>query len=300
MMLRINPSTSIVITLSLLIAFSNSTFAAAIEKGTSGAAVLLGPCASAAARGPSGIDDDYSNESVDRRISMANDGLTTTPATVVFKNTVENAGRGDDAFMITTPSLAPGFTVEISDDFGEHYTMLDRWTSGVTLPVSYRASSTFLVRITAPAGLKALTGYDTVIRATSTIDPAITNETIDRVYAGFIRLQTTIRVINGTDMNDAARAVAGSEIQFAITYTNISTNEGIGNSLLTATNLVISENGTVAPNDWGITTEHIIGASDTQGGYIVGDKEGSTSLTDIVMTVNAGQSGVFKFRRRVK
>src|SRR3982074_292276 len=50
------------------------------------------------------------------------------------------------------------------------------------MPVAYRASVTFFVRITAPAGLRSLTGFDTVIRASSTIDPAVTNETIDRVY----------------------------------------------------------------------------------------------------------------------
>jgi hypothetical protein len=302
MKFRINPSAFVAITLSLLIGFSSTVFARAAtsETGTSGAAVLLGPCGSAAAQGPTGIDDDYSNASIDGKISTTGDGLTTTPATAVFKNTVENAGRGDDAFMITTPSLAPGFTVEISDDFGEHYTMLDRWTSSVTLPVSYRASLTFLVRITVPAGLKALTGYDTVIRATSTIDPSVTNETIDRVYAGFIRLQSTMTVLNGIGANDIAQAIPGSEIEFAITYTNISNAEGTGNSLLIATNVVISENGNVAPNNWGTTTEHIVGASDTLGGYIVGDTEGSTSLTDIVTTLGAGQSGVFKFRRRVK
>ena len=70
--------------------------------------------------------------------------------------------------------------------------------------------------------------------------------------------------------------------------------------MLTAHNLVINENGNAAPNNWGATTEHVIGASDTQGGRIVGDRAGSTSLSDIVMSLEAGQSGVFKFRRRVK
>jgi hypothetical protein len=70
--------------------------------------------------------------------------------------------------------------------------------------------------------------------------------------------------------------------------------------LLTAHNLVISENGNSAPNNWGLTTEHIVGASDTQGGHIIGDRDGSTSLTDIVSTLEAGQSGVFKFKRKVK
>jgi hypothetical protein len=266
----------------------------------SGAGVLLGPCGSAAAQGPNGTDDDYSNESIDGHISLSADGLTTKPASVVFKNTVENAGGNDDAFMITTPSVPPGFIVEISDDFGAHYTMLDRWTSSVTLPVSYRASLTFLVRITVPGGLKELSGYDTVIRATSSIDPSVSNETIDRVYAGFIRLQTSVRIVNANGSDDPAKASRGNEIEFSVTYTNISSDAGLGNALLTATNLVITQNGSAAPNNWAVTTDHIVGASDTLGGYIVGDKEGSTSLTDIVAALKAGQSGVFKFKRRFK
>jgi hypothetical protein len=33
---------------------------------------------------------------------------------------------------------------------------------------------------------------------------------------------------------------------------------------------------------------------------IIGDQDGSKSLTDIVSTLAAGQSGVFKFKRRVR
>jgi hypothetical protein len=94
-------------------------------------------------------------------------------------------------------------------------------------------------------------------------------------------------------------APPGAEIEFAITYSNIGSADGVGNSLLTAHNLVISENGNSAPNNWGATTAHIVGASDTQGGHIVGDQAGSTSLTDIVSILEAGQTGVFKFKRRV-
>jgi len=151
-----------------------------------------------------------------------------------------------------------------------------------------------------PAGLKALTGYDTVIRATSTIDPAVTNETIDRIYTGFIRLDSATRIVGPNSAPDISKAVPGSELEFAVTYTNISSAGGVGNSLLTAYNLVINENGNAAPNDWAATTEHIVGASDNQGGHILGDSEGSTSLTLIVTRLEPGQSGVFKFRRRIR
>jgi len=43
-----------------------------------------------------------------------------------------------------------------------------------------------------------------------------------------------------------------------------------------------------------------VGASDSQGGLIIGDQMGSTSLTDIVTTLEAGQTGIFKFKRKLK
>jgi hypothetical protein len=113
-------------------------------------------------------------------------------------------------------------------------------------------------------------------------------------------LQTTAPIPNAHGTDAPSKLSTGNEIEFSVTYTNISSDAGLGNALLTATNLVITQNGSAAPNNWAVTTDHIVGASDTLGGYIVGDKEGSTSLTDIVAALKAGQSGVFKFKRRFK
>jgi len=135
-----------------------------------------------------------------------------------------------------------------------------------------------------------------VISVTSTATPAAANETIDRLYTGFIRLDRSATMLKP----GGTVAAPGSEIEFAVSYENVSTFAGIGNSLLTAYNLVISENGNSAPNTWGATTEHIVGAWDNQGGVIIGDRPGSTYLTDIVTSLAPGQSGVFKFKRRVK
>ena len=68
----------------------------------------------------------------------------------------------------------------------------------VTVPVAHGAAAIFFTRISAPAGLKVLTGFATVIRAMSTITPAATNDTIDRLYTGFIRLEKTVTVNNST------------------------------------------------------------------------------------------------------
>jgi len=262
------------------------------------AGVLLGPLGSPAAEGPTGRDDDFTNLSIDGGIVASRNGLSTSRAVKIFKNTVENVGPTDDAFIITAPSIPADFRVEISSDFGDHYTPIDSSSYSITVPIAYRASSAFLVRVTAPAGLKILTAYDTVIHATSTIDPTVTNATIDRLYAGFIRVEATTKFTGGAQTIETA--ASGSEIEITITFTNISSANGNGNSLLTAYDVVISEDGFAAPNNWGATTDHIVGASNNQGGRIIGDREGSSWLTDIVTSLDAGQSGVFKFKRRIK
>ena len=265
------------------------------------AAVLVGPCGLPGAMGPTSVEDDFTNRSINTGIAnVPPGGVTTAAGIVVFRNTVQNVGAGDDAFIISAPSVPDGFKIELSTDDGNTYATVDPWSTGATVPVAYHAAATFLVRVTAPAGLKVLTGFDTVIRVTSAVNPGVTNDTIDRLYTGFIRIDRTATVINATGSGGATDAVPGAEIEFAITYANISSGVGIGSSLLTAHNLVISENGFAAPNNWGATTEHVPGASDTQGGIILGDRVGSSSLTDVLMTLEAGQTGVFKFRRRIR
>lgn len=261
--------------------------------------VLIGPCGVSGAMGPTGVNDDFTNRSINTGIAnVPPGGVTTTADTIVFRNTVQNTGGADDVFVISAPVVPAGFTIEISINNGDSYSVLEPPGRGVTLPLAYRAAGIVLVRVTAPAGLRVLTGFDVVVRATSTATVTAANETIDRLYTGFVRLDKSTAVVNGS--GNSTVAGPGAEIEFAITYSNVSTAAGVGNSLLTAYNLVISENGNATPNNWGQTTEHIIGASDTQGGTIIGDRDGSTSLTDMITTLEPGQSGVFKFKRRVR
>jgi hypothetical protein len=265
------------------------------------AAVLVGPCGLPGAMGPSGVNDDFTNRSVDTGIAnVGPGGLTVAEGTAVFRNTVQNMGSADDAFIVTAPLSPRGFKIEISTDDGDHYVAVEPWSTSVTIAVAYHAAATFFVRVTAPAGVPVLTGFDTVLRVTSTVNPTVTNDTIDRLYTGFVRIDRTATAINADGSGGANVAVPGSEIEFTINYSNISSALGVGSSPLTAYNLVINENGFSAPNNWGATTDHVVGASDSQAGIILGDRIGSTALTDMVMTLAAGQSGVFKFRRRVK
>ncbi len=259
--------------------------------------VLIGPCGVPGAVGPAGVNDDFTNRSINTGIAnVPGGGVTTAAGTIIFRNTIQNTGGGDDTFVISAPVVPAGFTVEISVNNGDSYSTVE--PSGVAFPLAYRAAGVVLVRVNAPAGLRILTGFDVVIRATSSATVTAANETIDRLYTGFIRLDKSAAVVSGS--GNASVAAPGAEIEFAITYSNITTAAGVGNSLLTAYNLVINENGNATPNNWGQTTDHITGASDTQGGVIIGDREGSTSLTDIVTTLEPGQSGVFKFKRRVR
>lgn len=261
--------------------------------------VLVGPCGVPGAMGPTGVNDDFTNRSINTGIAnVPPGGVTSAAATVVFRNTVQNTGVFDDVFLLTAPIVPAGFAIEISTDFGDNYVALEPQNPGVALRLAYRAAAIVLVRVTAPAGLKILTGFDTVIRATSTVTPTAANDTTDRLYTGFIRLEKSVTIIDGS--GNSTVAAPGAEIEFAITYSNVTSGEGVGNSLLTAHNLVITENGNAAPNSWGQTTEHVIGASDTQGGVIIGDRDGSTSLTDMITTLEPRQSGVFKFKRRIR
>jgi hypothetical protein len=261
--------------------------------------VLIGPCGVPGAMGPTGVNDDFTNRGINTGIAnVPPGGVTTTAGTIVFRNTVQNTGAADDVFVISAPVAPAGFTIEISINNGDNYSMLKPQNPGVTLPLAYRAAGIVLVRVTAPAGLKILTGFDVVIRATSTATVTAANDTVDRLYTGFIRLEKSATIVNS--LGNSTVATPGAEIEFAITYSNVTTAAGVGNSLLTAYNLVINENGNATPNNWGQTTEHIVGASDTQGGVIIGDRDGSTSLTDMITTLEPGQSGVFKFKRRVK
>lgn len=261
--------------------------------------VLIGPCGVPGAMGPTGINDDFTNRSISADIAnLSSGGVTTVPGTIVFRNTVQNTGAGDDVFLLSTPTTPDGFKIEVSVDSGDNYVALKTSNPSIAIPVAYRAAAIVLVRITAPAGLKQFIGFDTVISVTSTATPAAANETIDRLYTGFIRLDRSATVLK--PVGGVAVAGQGSEIEFAVSYKNVSSSAGVGNSLLTAYNFVISENGNSVPNTWGATTEHIVGACDDQGGVIIGDRPGSTYLTDIVTSLAPGQSGVFKFKRRVK
>lgn len=265
-------------------------------------AVYIGPNNAPDATGPTDRNDDYTNRSVTTGIAgVAPGGVTTANGTIVYWNTVQNTGNANDTFALSVPVLPAGFTVRVSIDNGASYVQVQPGNGVVSLAVPFGQSRSVLTEVTAPAGLAVLQGYDSVLRATSTNSPGVFNETINRVYTGFLRLDRTATVTNTTGGGGASDPVPGADIEFVITYTNVSSGGGGSTNLqLSATNIVITENGNEAPNNWGATTAQVVGsASDTRGGTINGDTAGSVTLTDTVPTLGAGQTGTFRFKRKI-
>lgn len=248
-------------------------------------------------------NDDYTNKSVNTGIAGVVFGSNTTaPGTLVYANTLKNTGNADDIFTITAPTVPSGFTVEISTNAGTDYTDISNGTSFVTVAIAYNTTANVLVRITEPAGNAVLTSFNTVIRAASGITPANTNDTINRLYTGFVRLTKTVVVANGTARGGAMDAVPGALITLSVAYLNLASTGGTNCVTLNASNLVITDDGSAGANNWGTYTTHVVSsATDSRSGAITGDGVTTSNLlTDTVASLPAGQGGTFSFQRLIK
>ncbi|HYW73503.1 MAG TPA: hypothetical protein VE961_20950, partial [Pyrinomonadaceae bacterium] len=248
--------------------------------------------------GPTDQNNDYINKSVNTGIAgVAPGGNTTASGQLVYVNTIQNTGNANDTFTLDAPTVPAGFTVEISTDGGNNYTTVSGGGS-VSLAIGFGASANINVRITEPAGKTVLTGYDTVIRAKSTVTPAASNNTINRLYTGFLKLDKTSTVANATGVGQAADPVPGAVITYTVTYTNVSTNNGDANCVkLTASSLVIAEDGSAAPSNWGTYTTDTGTPSDSNGGAVV--KVNAAKYTDTISSLAPGASGTFTFKRLI-
>jgi hypothetical protein len=200
--------------------------------------VLLGPSGFQGAIGPTDTNDDYTNRSVNTGIaSVAPGGNTTALGTVVFTNSVQNTGNANDTYTFTAPTIPTGFTIEVSvNGLGTDYVNV---TTSPTLAVIYNTTATILVRVTAPAGNVVLTAYPTLVRATSLNTPAANNDTIDRLYTGFLQLTKSQTVANATGRGTATEAVPGATIAYVVAYDNVTSSGGTNNSTITASGIVL-------------------------------------------------------------
>lgn len=274
-------------------------------------AVLLGPSGAPAAVGPTNNNDDYTNKSVAPAAvaSLTHLDTLSSATTLDFTNTVQNTGNADDTFTFTAPTVPAGFTVQISTNGGTSFTTLSGGGSA-TLAVAFGASANVIVRVTAPAGTAVLQtgGFSTVVRATSGVTPASANDTRDNLYTGFLKLVKSSQVFNSTGVGGASDAVPGADIEYTITYSNVSVGGGGAGCVdLVASSIVISENGAAAPNNWAATTTQVTSPApaDSGGGTITdGNTNGavtaaSTFLRDAAGSLSPGVSRTFTFRRRI-
>jgi hypothetical protein len=260
--------------------------------------VLVGPSGAPAAVGPTDNNDDYSNKAVNTGIAgVAPGGVTTASGQLVYVNTIQNTGNANDTFTIDAPTVPAGFTVEVSTNGGTSYTTVSGGGS-VTLAINFGASANINVRVTEPAGKTVLTGYDTIIRVTSGNTPAANNNSIDRLYTGFVRMDKTSSVANATGVGGATDAVPGAVITYNITYTNISSSNGDANCVkLTASSVVITEDGLAGTNNWGTYTTNSGSPSDSGSGTVV--TVNATKYTDTIASLAAGATGIFTFKRSI-
>jgi hypothetical protein len=258
--------------------------------------VLLGPSGAPAAVGPTDTNDDYTNKSTNPG-NIAPGNNTTASAQLVYVNTVQNTGNANDTYTLDAPVVPAGFMVEISTNGGGSYTDVSSGGS-VSLAVGFGTSANINVRITVPSGKAVLTAFSATVRATSTVTAAANNKTIDRAYTGFVQLTKTFSVANSTGVGGATDPVPGAVITYNIAYSNISSSNGDANCVkLTANNLVITEDGLSAPNNWGTYTTNSASPSDSGTGNAV--TVNATKYTDTIASLAAGVSGIFTFKRSI-
>ncbi|MFO0050795.1 MAG: hypothetical protein ACK54E_20445, partial [Pseudanabaena sp.] len=164
---------------------------------------------------------------------------------------------------------------------------------------------------------------------------AIFNITIDRGYTGYVRLRKQSQVLQGTNPRPVIApngtldeldktAEPGNIVRYVVEYVNFSTPlAGAGSVVLDAANLVITENGATAPNNWAGVSLHFNNPSvvggfaqntfATQGtvtydGAAIPDPATGTAITTYVNNVGTIQpatnpaifQGVFRFHRQLQ
>ena len=270
--------------------------------------VLNGPQGAPGAVGTD-INDDFTDKSVNPSAILnvpaypAPANVTVAAGTATFINTVQNTGNANDTYTLSVPTYPAGADVTITVGA----TSTPMVVAGVpvvgaapTISVAYNATANYQVVVSLPVGKPVLTGYSTVIRATSGIDNTQVNNTIDRLFTGFIKLEKSVSVSNSDlTKGSATDPVPGAVLTYSIVYTNVATSVGgAGSVKLTANNLVITENGGAGGNNWATYTSQN-GTPTDPGGSIVVNGPPVTSITDTVATIAAGATGTFTFKRTI-
>lgn len=278
--------------------------------------VLIGPAGQPAATGPGNSNNtDFTNRSVTTGIAgippcagpVIPACSTNATGFIVFTNTVRNTGNATDTFTLTAPTVPAGFTVGVSTNAAGPFTTISGGGSFALAPLARNTDVNVYVRVDAPTAQQILTGFDSIIQAASANTPASTNRTIDRLYTGFVRLDKTVTVVDAS--GNPSATIPGATIVYQITYTNIMTAPAAGSnsSALTATSLVITEDGSAGSNNWATYTTQVTtpAPSISTAGGTVTDGAGNpvTSVTNVlkgnVPSLAPGETGTFQFRRLI-
>ena len=140
------------------------------------------------------------------------------------------------------------------------------------------------------------------------MNPLITNNTIDRLFPGYLRLLKTAVVVNATGVGAATDPVPGADIQYTVTATNVSAAPtGSGSIDLPAQLVVITEDGDVGVNNWAGTTNYVAGELANNDGTavvpVVSASTGAVASAKYVASIGdlAGTKvGTLTFTRKIK
>jgi hypothetical protein len=316
------------------------------------AGILNGTSNTPGAVGPTGNNDDFTNVSAPIPTTAwvldANGNYVPSPidpGAVPFSNTFQTAvgsPTGNVDLLPVTPAtpLPTGTKVTISygstskvyefdgTKFVDVVNGVATTTAATPLIVPNVVAGTkvnYGVDVDLPAGTAQLAGYSVPVTAFVDVDgdsllgaTEPQNQTIDRVYTGYLKLTKEAQI---TDANGGLveaftaaptkKAQPGQSIEYKITYTNISevAPANSGSVTLNAAKIKVTEDGNAAPNNWAsITTHKATSATDSNNGLITFDAGASNNSTpgvavyqDVVAGPLGPQSaGSFRFTRIVK
>jgi hypothetical protein len=307
--------------------------------------ILNGPNGAPTATGsPGNTNDDFTNKSLVLPPGADPTRQLTDPETlpVTFTNTLRNDSPAIQVIaLVPTPPaipgmIPPGTTVTIDPDgAGPGAPVVFTYDGAVyklpvaavppTVTVPGNGTTNYTVEVNLPI-VDQLKEFPFIITAfidsdgdklADTDEPM--NQTIDRIYSGYLSLDKKARILDGAteivgftaDANLLSPALRpGRIIEYQITYKNLSSaaTGSVGSVALPAKNLTITEDGAAPPNTWFATTKDPVGttnpgsAADTTGGVLTTVVNGTDIQTyvDKPPTVEPGTSGIFTFRRQVK
>ncbi|MBD2499294.1 DUF7925 domain-containing protein [Anabaena azotica] len=302
-------------------------------------AVLNGPQNAPDAIGPTDNNNDFTNKSALVPANTA-PGSLLDPSPVAFTNTIRNSGTNAGTITLSptapsNPSHLPNGT-KVTITYGSQSAIYNYvfdnnnntgsfnlvGTTAISIPnVAPGTNLNYGVEVDLPDGTPLSTdinidrGFPVPIEASIRTAPNSspeTNTTINRVYTGYLRLVKESRILQGTGPvvqgNDGTfsstpkRPAPGNIIEYQIRYKNISTPQaGSGNVILDADKIVITDDGTISPNNWAldndnngqIDTSNIAGSAKDSGASTItffsgsGDETKTPSLDQTGTTVNS-------------